>query len=123
MSRFILGLFVFLVSIAGVFWAALWVIGSPTPLGGAARCYMAETFYDLSFESPPDYAVTVDASQETEPVLDRCDAADDPAIWVNESAPSASLVLGTNKQRSLNVYDLDGALLSRRRIMWIFERT
>ena len=48
------------------------------------------------------------ASYETEPVLDGGDAADDPAIWINAVNPSSSLVLGTNKQRGLDVYDLEG---------------
>lgn len=40
------------------------------------------------------------------------DVADDPAIWVDESNPSASVVIGTDKDNSeggLYVYGLDGA--------------
>lgn len=48
---------------------------------------------------------------ETEPVSSANDAADDPAIWVHPRDPSKSLVIGTDKQRGLNVYDLDGRLL------------
>lgn len=47
---------------------------------------------------------------ETEPVASRGDAADDPAIWVNEADPAGSLVIGTNKKRGLDVYRLDGTL-------------
>lgn len=36
------------------------------------------------------------------------DAADDPAIWVNQSDPEKSLVIGTNKKAGLYVYDLIG---------------
>jgi 3-phytase len=36
------------------------------------------------------------------------DAADDPAIWVNPSNPSASLIYGSNKKGGLAVYDLTG---------------
>lgn len=36
------------------------------------------------------------------------DAADDPAIWVNKKHPQKSLVIGTNKQQGLFVYDLQG---------------
>lgn len=48
---------------------------------------------------------------ETTPVDGAGDAADDPAIWVHPEDPSQSLVIGTDKQRGLNVYDLDGRLL------------
>lgn len=55
-------------------------------------------------------ASVVLASAETEPVPGRGDAADDPAIWVNRNDPAASLILGTDKKRGLNVYRLDGTL-------------
>lgn len=48
---------------------------------------------------------------ETAPVESPGDAADDPAIWVHPGDPELSLVIGTDKQRGLNVYDLDGRLL------------
>ena len=53
------------------------------------------------------------AVAETEPVADPCDAADDPAVWVNPAVPTASLLVATNKRRGLVVYDLDGRLVSR----------
>ncbi len=49
---------------------------------------------------------------ETQPVGSRGDAADDPAIWVNPDDPEDSLIIGTDKQAGLGVYDLDGELLS-----------
>ncbi len=48
---------------------------------------------------------------ETEPVADFGDAADDPAIWVHPEKPSLSLVIGTNKKRGIEVYDLEGKRL------------
>jgi 3-phytase len=39
------------------------------------------------------------------------DAADDPAIWVNPRDPAKSVVIGTDKNLGLHVYDLDGKLL------------
>lgn len=39
------------------------------------------------------------------------DAADDPAIWLHPEDASQSLVIGTNKQAGLHVYDLDGKTL------------
>lgn len=51
---------------------------------------------------------TVSASVETESVESAGDAADDPAIWIHSSKPDRSLVLGTNKRKGLEVYDLKG---------------
>lgn len=48
---------------------------------------------------------------ETALVASAGDAADDPAIWVHPQDPLQSLVIGTDKQWGLNVYDLDGRLL------------
>jgi 3-phytase len=50
----------------------------------------------------------VTARVETDALPAGGDAADDPAIWVHPSAPAQSRVLGTDKQRGLEVYDLDG---------------
>lgn len=87
-----------------------------SPTKGPMRCFLQENFYDMSFDPAPDYAFTVTATAETEPVKDRCDAADDPAIWVNPQNSAQSLVIGTNKQRSLNIYDLSGNVLSSKRL-------
>lgn len=40
------------------------------------------------------------------------DAADDPAFWLNEVSPEQSLIFGTNKTQSLEVYSLDGKRLA-----------
>jgi len=48
---------------------------------------------------------------ETPPVDSAGDAADDPAIWVHPGNPDLSLVIGTDKQRGLLLYDLDGRVL------------
>ncbi|MGO2074162.1 MAG: phytase [Pseudoalteromonas sp.] len=50
----------------------------------------------------------IKASAQTTPVEAFGDAADDPAIWVNEKDAKNSLILGTDKRRGLMVYDLDG---------------
>lgn len=55
--------------------------------------------------------VVVAAIAETEPVASDGDAADDPAIWVHPSDPAQSLVIGTDKQRGLQLYDLAGRQL------------
>jgi 3-phytase len=56
-------------------------------------------------------ARTVVAALETPPVETWGDAADDPAIWVHPGDPLQSVVIGTDKNHGLYVYDLDGRLL------------
>ncbi len=64
--------------------------------------------------APKDPAVTVMATAETAVMPDAEDAADDPAIWVHPTMPERSLVIGTNKQRGLFVYRLDGSEVLQR---------
>ena len=54
------------------------------------------------------------ATVETEAVRQAADtdAADDPALWYNETNPGKSLVLGSNKRMGLEVYDLAGKRLA-----------
>ncbi len=59
------------------------------------------------FAAAPAPAV-VQPLLETTPLESRGDAADDPAIWVNPDDPSASRIIGTDKQSGLHVYDLTG---------------
>lgn len=53
----------------------------------------------------------VSASVETDPVISYGDAADDPAIWVHPDDPALSLVIGAQKKRGINVYDMSGNVL------------
>lgn len=53
-------------------------------------------------------AVPVAAVLETDPMTGRGDRADDPAIWINPNDAGQSLILGTNKDDGLHVYDLKG---------------
>ncbi len=53
-----------------------------------------------------DSEITADA--ETEPVGAAGDAADDLAFWVHPTDPSRSVVIGTDKEGALEVYDLSG---------------
>ena len=57
---------------------------------------------------PSPKAVVVVPDVETVPVEDFGDAADDIAIWAHPKDPSLGLVIGTNKKRGLDVYDLKG---------------
>ncbi len=53
--------------------------------------------------------VPVAAAGETAAVGTRVrDAADDPEIWVDPTDPARGVILGTDKQAGLYVYDLDG---------------
>lgn len=53
----------------------------------------------------------VTALVETDPVGTADDAADDPAIWRNAADPAGSLVVATDKQAAIHVYDLKGKRL------------
>lgn len=57
----------------------------------------------LPFEVKP-----VAAKAETDGMPQRGDRADDPAVWINTADPAKSLILGTNKETGLYVYDLSG---------------
>jgi len=49
------------------------------------------------------------ARLETIPVPNRDDAADDPAIWIHPLSPELSLILGTDKQGGLHIFNMDGS--------------
>lgn len=53
----------------------------------------------------------VTATVETLAVTSFGDAADDPAIWVNPTNPALSLIIATDKQAGLAVYDMQGKLV------------
>ena len=79
----------------------------------ALRDAVITVFYARDPLPAPEDTAVVAAVRETQPVLDGSDAADDPAIWVNERDPAASWVVGTNKRRGVEVYDLTGVRRSR----------
>ena len=83
--------------------------------GTAIRCALTDLLTEGPGPQPADTR-TVAAAAETAPVVDACDAADDPAVWVNEANPEASLIVATNKLRGFVVYGLDGAVVSTREI-------
>jgi len=65
--------------------------------------------------SPEPQVATVDvpaAGQTAAVATANADAADDPAIWRNPRAPGKSLIVATDKKAGLNVYALNGDLLS-----------
>jgi 3-phytase len=58
--------------------------------------------------APVQAAAAVKPVLETEIAASYGDAADDPAIWVHPEDPLMSLVIGTDKQLGLYVFDLEG---------------
>lgn len=60
--------------------------------------------------APPRMPIAL-ASVETAPMETGGDAADDPAIWIDPVDPSRSVIIGTQKQSGLYVYDLSGKRL------------
>ena len=65
---------------------------------------------DLSpYDTPAP--VEISATAETEAVPTSGDAADDPAIWIHPTDTSQSTIIGTDKNSSLIVYNLDGSIL------------
>jgi len=62
----------------------------------------------------PSHLPSVTASAETEAVSANTDddAADDPAVWYNERQPEKSLIIGTDKKKGIDVYGLDGKLIT-----------
>lgn len=59
-------------------------------------------------KKPAHAIVSVTPDVQTQAMARFGDAADDPAIWVNKKRPQKSLVIGTNKQQGLFVYDMQG---------------
>lgn len=84
-----------------------WILGA-----AAIVAFVAVELHDDVEKALRDpHAVQVAASDETDPVESEGDAADDPAIFVDRTRPERSLILGTDKDRGLGVYDLEGNLL------------
>jgi len=59
-------------------------------------------------ESSKNKVYEVSATAETQPMPNPDEAADDSAVWLNRSRPSASTIIGTDKSGGLAVYDLRG---------------
>ncbi|MCE9662759.1 phytase [Halomonas sp. M5N1S17] len=75
-------------------------------IAGAVGAVVAVSLGGTASAAPPLAIVT--AQGETTPVKSRGDAADDAAIWFNVAMPEQSRILGTDKRRGLEVYDLQG---------------
>jgi 3-phytase len=89
---------------------------SALAVAAAASAATLLTAPPRSDAAPDAYRVTVfdvRSLVETTPVAHGGDAADDPAIWVNASAPAQSLIIGNDKHGALETYDLDGDRVQR----------
>lgn len=85
----------------------------PTPINlfhSFKKASIALAFF-LTTSSLADY-VEVEAIYETPPVSTKGDAADDPAIWLNKSNPSNSIIFGTDKKSGIYSYNIQGQELS-----------
>lgn len=71
----------------------------------------ASAWITLACGTPGPVLTGLVADAETAPVASPGDAADDPAIWINADDPGRSLILGTEKQAALHLYDLRGELV------------
>lgn len=82
--------------------------------GGLVQLLATGTLGNVPYVIDPTQQTTLPVlypSLETDPVPHAGDAADDPAIWVHPHDPARSLILGTDKNGGLAVYDLAGHLM------------
>lgn len=79
----------------------------------AAASALAVLAACISAPSVIEGQARVAASIETAPAGARGDAADDPAFWLHPQDAPKSLILATNKQEGLVVYNLDGSEAAR----------
>ncbi|MCD8446271.1 phytase [Tenacibaculum finnmarkense] len=65
----------------------------------------------INHTNPIKPIIAITASAETTPVTSFGDAADDPCIWINPKDKMQSIIIGTNKKKGLETYNLDGEKL------------
>ncbi len=91
-----------------------WLSWQSPAVQDTVYCWMVEHLISADLGTRPDDVVVVAATAETTPERTACDAADDPAVWVDPADPSNSLIVGANKRESLSVFRLDGQRISER---------
>ncbi|SRR5690554_514560 len=72
---------------------------------------LAVSRFALNQDTQDAQTPEVSAVVETEPVLSSGDAADDVAIWLHPDDPAESVIVATDKDRGLVIYDLKGTAL------------
>lgn len=97
------------VALRAVLLAAIALGAAACDVEALLRDTIVKLFYDTTPKPQPADTVSVVARVETEPVVDGSDAADDMAIWVNPQDAERSFVIGANKRRGIEVYDMQGA--------------
>lgn len=66
------------------------------------------SFSFIVFGDPEEKVVyVIKPNAETPQVITKGDAADDPAIWINNISTSNSLIFGTDKKSGVYTYDLN----------------
>ncbi|HYN87873.1 MAG TPA: phytase [Ardenticatenaceae bacterium] len=81
-------------------------------VAGTTVYSVAAEIYPLWKETRTSAAMLgVAPTVETEPMPHTGDSADDPAIWIHPSDPSLSVIVATDKQGGIAVYELDGQQL------------
>jgi myo-inositol-hexaphosphate 3-phosphohydrolase len=68
----------------------------------------------LRAEPAPAQTALVAAAVETDPTPSSGDSADDAAVWIHPTNPGQSVVIGTDKDGGIGVYDLAGSELQYR---------
>ena len=72
---------------------------------------LALVFGGVAYGAEPTPTL-IPSSAETAPVASSGDAADDPTIWVNDVDPAESRIIANDKKGALNMYRLDGDLVT-----------
>jgi myo-inositol-hexaphosphate 3-phosphohydrolase len=72
---------------------------------------LALVFGGVAYGAEPPRTL-IPSADETTPVASSGDAADDPTIWVNELDPAESRIIANDKKGALNMYRLDGTLVT-----------
>ncbi len=73
-----------------------------------SKAVVALAISSLFFLNGCSDPVEVSALYETPQVISPDDAADDPAIWLNQAVPEQSIILGTDKKSGVYAYNLQG---------------
>ena len=73
-----------------------------------SKAAVALAIFSLFFLNGCSDPVEVSALYETPQVISPDDAADDPAIWLNQVVPEQSIILGTDKKSGVYAYNLQG---------------
>jgi myo-inositol-hexaphosphate 3-phosphohydrolase len=72
---------------------------------------LALAFGGIAYGAEPTRTL-IPSYAETTAVVSSGDAADDPTIWVNELDPAESRIIANDKKGALNIYRLDGSLVT-----------